>query len=86
MAQNIPDLLTVSLHTQHTHMHSNTRKREREERDSPAVYQDGMVASPPLYLPNLLNDISHSLDVGTAAIWGPVGDLELTHLVSLVSL
>ena len=31
MAQNIPDLLTVSLHTT-THMHSNTRKREREER------------------------------------------------------
>ena len=31
MAQNIPDLLTVSLHTTtHTHMHSNTRKRERE--------------------------------------------------------
>ena len=45
-----------------------------------------MVASSPLYLPNLLNDISDSLDVGTAAIWGPVGDLELTHLVSLVSL
>ena len=35
MAQNIPDLLTVSLHTTttHTNMHSNTRKREREERE-----------------------------------------------------
>ena len=66
-------------------MHSNTRKRGRE-RDSPAVDQDGMVASPPLYLPNLLNDVSDCLDVGTAAIWGPVGDVEVTHLVSLVSL
>ena len=60
-------------------------ERERE-RDSPAVDQDGVVASSPLNLSHLFNDINDCLDVGRAAIWSPVCDVELVHLMGLVSL
>ena len=53
---------------------------------TPAVDHDGLVAGPPLHLPHLLNHVRHSLEVRTAAIRAPVGDVEQGHLMSLVSL
>ena len=51
--------------------------------DSPAVDSDGMVASPPLDLGHLLHHTAHTVELPTAPIWSPVGDVELTHLVRL---
>ena len=68
---------------------NTTRERERErerERGSPAVDQDGVVSSSPLNLPYLFNDIYDCLDVARAAIRSPVEDVELIHLMGLVSL
>ena len=52
----------------------------------PAVYYDGLVASTNLYFDDIINHISHSLNVSTAAIRCPVSDVELTHLLSLLRL
>ena len=49
---------------------------------SPAVDHDGVVASPPLDLAHLINHTGHTGQVGAAAVWGPVGDVELTHLLN----
>ena len=51
--------------------------------DSPAVDSDGMVASPPLDLGHLLHHTAHTVELPTAPIWSPVGDVELTHLVRI---
>ena len=61
MAQNIPDLLTVSLQT-HTHTHTIYELLIFTV-EKPAVDQDGFVAGPNLHFNDLINDISHSLDV-----------------------
>ena len=53
---------------------------------SPAVYSDGMVASPPLNLCHFVHNSTDTAQFPTAAIWGPVGDMELTHLVGLATL
>ena len=45
-----------------------------------------MVASTDLYFDDIINDVSHCLEVGTAAIRGPVSDVEMTHLMSLIVL
>ena len=78
MAQNIPDLLTVSLDTE---WHTNTTSAIAG--GQPAVDSDGVVPSSPLYLGHLLHHTAHAVELPTAAVWGPVGDVELTHLVGL---
>ena len=85
MAQNIPDLLTVSLHTEG---HTNTTDLQLATNTcgQPAVDSDGVVPSSPLYLGHLLHHSAHTVELPTAAIWGPVGDVELTHLVGLPGL
>ena len=45
-----------------------------------------MVPSPPLDFANFLNHISHCLQVTTAAVRGPVSDVELIHLMRLARL
>ena len=52
----------------------------------PAVNQYWLVSSSPLNFGHLLNDISEHLQVGAGAIRRPVGHMELSHLVRLVSL
>ena len=47
------------------------------------MYYDG---STNLHFDDIINHISHSLNVSTAAIRGPVSDVELTHLLSLLRL
>ena len=47
---------------------------------------DGVIASPPLNLTHLLNNVSDGLDVGAVPIGFPVGDVELGQLVGLVAL
>ena len=46
----------------------------------------GLVLSPELDFGDVRNDVSHSPQVGAAAIRCPVGDLELLHPVTLSSL
>jgi len=48
---------------------------------SPAVDHNGVIASPPLHLGHLLNDVSDSLQVWAPPIRAPVDDVELHHLV-----
>ena len=43
--------------------------------------QDGFVAGLNLHFNDLINNISHSLDVCAASIRSPVGDVELTHMM-----
>ena len=81
MAQNIPDLLTVSLHT-----HTWSVKTTVSNTIEPAVNCNGFVASSNLNFDNLINDISHCLDVGAATIRSPVSDVELTHIEGLTRL
>ena len=50
------------------------------------MYQDGLVASTNLYFNDIIDDISHSLEVSTAAIRSPVSDVELAHLLTLTRL
>ena len=44
----------------------------------PAMYYDGLVASTNLHFDDIINYISHSLNVSTAAIRGPVSDVRGT--------
>ena len=47
---------------------------------------NGFVASSNLNFDNLVNDISHCLDVGAVTIRSPVSDVELTHIEGLTRL
>ena len=92
MAQNIPERLTVSLQATHTtqciappYLHA-LDKLSTSSHCSPAMYNNGLVACAHLYFDDIINHVSHSLDVRAAAIRCPVGDVELGHLMSLVSL
>ena len=51
-----------------------------------AVDDNGVVPSPPLYFGHLLDHISNGLEVGAPSIRCPVGDMELSHLVSFLRL
>ena len=51
-----------------------------------AVDDNGVVPSPPLYFGHFLNHISDGLEVGAPSIGCPVGDMELSHLVSFLRL
>ena len=52
----------------------------------PTVYNYLIVSSSPLNFGHLLNDISEHLQVGADAIRRPVGHMELSHIVRLLSL
>ena len=51
-----------------------------------AVDDNGVVSSPPLYFGHFLNHISDGLKIGAPSIRCPVGDMELSHLVSFLRL
>ena len=77
----------------HTHLHPHTytpvpmcTHAYRCTHISPAVHHNGVVAGTPLDFAHLLNHISHGLQVGAAAIRGPIGDVELAHLLCLTRL
>ena len=77
----------------HTHLHPHTytpvpmcTHAYRCTHILPAVHHNGVVAGTPLDFAHLLNHISHGLQVGAAAIRGPVGDVELSHLLYLTRL
>ena len=82
MAQNIPLRLTVSLHVEIV----VTLMYQSQKVPLLAVNQYWVVSSSPLNSGHLLNDISDHLQVGAGAIRRPVGHMELSHLVRLVSL
>ena len=52
----------------------------------PALHHNSLIASPPLDFGQLFNHISHSSQVRAATIRSPVGDVELTQLMSIVGL
>ena len=70
---NIPNRV-MCIQTQYTHWHLL------------AVDDNGVVSSPPLYFGHFLNHISDGLEVGAPSIGCPVGDMELSHLVSFLRL
>ena len=86
MAQNMPLRLTVSLQGRHSLTHTSTHSHPPHVHSSPAVYHNGTVASPPLDFAHFINHVSHSLQARAAAIRGPVGDVELAHLLGTARL
>ena len=70
IAEYIHTLMHTSAHTQHLL----------------AVDDNGVVPSPPLYFGHFLDHISDGLEVGAPSIRCPVGDMELSHLVSFLRL
>ena len=67
MAQNIPDLPTVSLDGEEEASCDLTSSKA-QGKEVPAVYHDGLVPSPSLHLVHLFNDISDGSKVGTHPI------------------
>ena len=78
--------LTHSLTHTHSTAHMCTYSPPLHVHNSPAVYHSGTVSSPPLDFAHLINHISHSLQVRAAAVRGPVGDVELAHLMHIARL
>ena len=76
MAQNIPDLLTVSLKPQVREWMSSG-----EILVIPAVDHNGVVTSPALHLDDLLYHSNNGLHVSALALWVPVLYVELSHFV-----
>ncbi len=52
----------------------------------PAVDHNGVVPCPDLNFSDLLNDIGERLQIATLPVRGPVGDVELAHLVGFATL
>ena len=87
MAQNIPDLLTVSLEEESVWMASGIADEHRSvEGCSPAVDHNGFVVSPTLHLVHFLHHSNDGLWTGTLAMRIPVLYLKLCHLMSFARL
>ena len=52
----------------------------------PAVHKDGLVASLPLHLSDLLNGVYDTAEAGALAVRLPACDVELHHLMCLACL
>ena len=52
----------------------------------PAVDHNGVVSTFPLDISHHFDHICHNFEVRAVAVGSPVGDLELAHLMSLVTL
>ena len=83
MAQNIPDLLTVSLKEEWLKSHTITRACSGYW---PAVDHNGFVLSPTLHLVHLFHHSNDGLWVGTLATTIPVPYLKLSNPLRLARL